>query len=213
MDCISEQVGSRRELDSETTIWLLQLCALCPARHQASCHIIQVATAAEPALVSSPNKLPLRPAEGCQKASGDSFRLITEGVGAEHRCFLKAYYVLGSGKQTETNTISAFPRIFIPSFKNNYLFFFLMPTRHEHWQADLPLQNGKLLMSRIWGHSPARSPPSFVAWAHLTSVSSYISTFPRQGSVSSSVNWGNDSPTRCLCVVNAHWLVTDLLFS
>ena len=64
MDCISEQVGSRRELDLETAIWLLQPCALCPAQHQASCHIIQVPTAAEPALVPSPDRPPLRPAEG-----------------------------------------------------------------------------------------------------------------------------------------------------
>ena len=85
MDCISDQVGSRKELDSETTIWLLQLCALYPAQHQASCHIIQVATAAEPALVSNPERPPLRPAEGSQKANGDSFRLIIEGVGTEHR--------------------------------------------------------------------------------------------------------------------------------
>ena len=76
MDCISEQVGSRRELDSETAIWLLQLCALCPAQHQASCHIIRVPTAAEPALMHSPDRLPLRSAEGSQQASKHSFRLF-----------------------------------------------------------------------------------------------------------------------------------------
>lgn len=47
MDCISKQVGSRRELDSETTIWLLQLCALCPAQDHASCHRNLVAKGAE----------------------------------------------------------------------------------------------------------------------------------------------------------------------
>ena len=38
----------------------------------------------EPTL-AGPERPPLRPAEGSQKANGDSFRLIIEGVGTEHR--------------------------------------------------------------------------------------------------------------------------------
>lgn len=53
MDCISKQVGSKQELDSETTIWLLQLCVLCPAQHHVGCHTNLVAKGVALALVIS----------------------------------------------------------------------------------------------------------------------------------------------------------------
>lgn len=77
-------------------------------------------------------------------------------LGLNTETFLRAYYVLGTGKQTETNQIPTTP---CPHQGHSFIHFkityFLMSTKHEHWASLLPLAKWEALDLQNLGSDPS----------------------------------------------------------